>query len=134
MEKKLYQSLLLAIAKEGISTDDAKELIFTLLPAIFTGICTKYKIEENEDRYTDAMLLVKMVADRAMDYFADYVPEDPEDDNPRFCTYKIMVANDDGSDEFDGVIYQTEYAAKKRMHEALAGDFAGLDLYVKEID
>ena len=75
MEKKLYQSLLLAIAKDGISTDDAKELIYTLLPALFTGICTKYHISENEDRYTDAMLLLKMAADRSLDYFADYEPE-----------------------------------------------------------
>ena len=71
MEKKLYQLLLLAIAKEGISTKDAKELIYTLLPAIFTGICTKYDIKEDEDRYTDAVLLIKTVADRAMDYFID---------------------------------------------------------------
>lgn len=75
MEKKLYQSLLLAIAKDGISADDAKEIIYTLLPALFTGICTKYEISENEDRYTDAMLLLKMAADRSLDYFADYVPE-----------------------------------------------------------
>lgn len=46
MEKKLYQSFLLAIAKDGISTEDAKEIIFTLLPALFTGICTKYEITE----------------------------------------------------------------------------------------
>lgn len=133
MEKKLYKALLTAIAKDGISTDDAKELIYTLLPAIFTGLCTKYEISEKEDRYTDAMLFLKMASDRALDYFADYEPEDPEDDNPTFCTYKIMVANEDGSDEFDGVVYQTEYAAKKRMHEALAGEFFGLDLYVKEV-
>lgn len=76
MEKKLYQSLLLAIAKDGISTEDAKEIIFTLLPALFTGICTRYEITEDEDRYTDAMLLLKMAADRSLDYFADYVPEE----------------------------------------------------------
>ena len=133
MEKKLYQSLLLAIAKNGISADDAKEIIYTLLPAIFTGLCTKYEITEDDERYADTLLYTKMMSDRALDYFADYVPEDSEDDNPQFCTYKIMVANEDGSDEFDGVIYQTEYAAKKRMHEALAGEFFGLDLYVKEV-
>lgn len=72
MEKKLYQALLLAIAKEGISTDDAKELIYTLLPAIFTGLCTKYEITEKEDRYTDAILFLRMASDRALDYFADY--------------------------------------------------------------
>ena len=71
MERKLYQLLLLAIAKEGISTTDAKELIYTLLPAIFTGICTKYHIKEDEDRYADAVLLIKTAADRAMDYFID---------------------------------------------------------------
>ena len=77
MEKKLYQSLLLAIAKDGISADDAKEIIYTLLPAIFTGLCTKYKItEDDDDRYVDTILYVKMMADRSLDYFADYQPED----------------------------------------------------------
>ena len=133
MEKKLYQSLLLAIAKEGITLEDAKEMLYTLLPALFTGVCTHYRIDEKDEAYADALLYLKMAADRALDYFADYEPEDSEDDNPKFCTYKIMVANEDGSDEFDGVIYQTEYAAKKRMHEALAGEFFGLDLYVKEV-
>lgn len=76
MEKKLYQALLLAIATEGISTDDAKELIYTLLPAIFTGLCTKYEITEKEDRYSDAILFLKMASDRALDYFVDYEPEE----------------------------------------------------------
>ena len=76
MEKKLYQSLLLAIAKDGISADDAKEIIYTLLPAIFTGLCTKYEIAEYDDRYVDTILYVKMMADRSIDYFADYQPKE----------------------------------------------------------
>ena len=76
MEKKLYQSLLLAIASAGITTDDAKELLNTLLPAILTGLCTEYEIAQNEARYDDAILLLKQICDRALDYFVDYEPEE----------------------------------------------------------
>lgn len=75
MEKKLYQSLLLAIAKEGIKLEDAKEILYTLLPAIFTGICTHYEIDENDVAYDDTLLYLKMTADRALDYFIDHEPE-----------------------------------------------------------
>lgn len=76
MEKKLYKQFLLAIASGGITSDDAKELLNTLLPAIFTGLCTEYEITQNEDRYTDTILLLKMICDRALDYFIDYEPEE----------------------------------------------------------
>lgn len=75
MEKKLYKQFLLAIASGGITSDDAKELLNTLLPSIFTGLCTEYEITQNEDRY-DAILLLKMICDRALDYFVDYEPEE----------------------------------------------------------
>lgn len=76
MEKKLYQSLLLAIACVGITTDDAKELLNTLLPSIFTGLCTEYEITQEDDRYDDAILSLKTICDRALDYFVDYEPEE----------------------------------------------------------
>jgi hypothetical protein len=76
MEKKLYQSLLLAIASEGITTDDAKELLNTLIPAIFTGLCTEYEITQDDSRYDDAILLLKQICDRALDYFVDYESEE----------------------------------------------------------
>ena len=76
MEKKLYQSLLLAIAKGGISSEDAKEIIFTLLPALFTGICTMYNITENDARYDDTISFLRATTDMALYYFVDYQPED----------------------------------------------------------
>ena len=76
MEKKLYRQILLAIASGGITTDDAKKLLNTLLPAIFTGLCTEYEITENDARYDDAILLLRQVCDRAMDFFVDYQPEE----------------------------------------------------------
>lgn len=76
MEKKLYKQFLLAIACEGITTDEAKELLNTLLPSIFTGLCTEYEITQKEDRYDDAILLLKTICDRALDYFLDYEPEE----------------------------------------------------------
>lgn len=76
MEKKLYKQFLLAIASEGITTDDAKELLNTLIPAIFTGLCTEYEITQNDARYDDAILLLRQICDRALDYFADYEPEE----------------------------------------------------------
>ena len=76
MEQKLYKQFLLSIASGGITTDDAKELLNTLLPAIFTGLCTEYEITENDPRYDDAIFLLRTIADRAMDYFIDYQPEE----------------------------------------------------------
>ena len=75
MEKKLYKQFLLSIASAGITTDDAKELLNTLLPAIFTGLCTEYEITQDDSRYDDAILLLKQICDRALDYFVDYEPE-----------------------------------------------------------
>ena len=76
MEKKLYQQILLAIASGGITTKDVKELLNTLLPAIFNGLCTEYEITENDARYDDAILLLRQICDGAMDYFVNYQPEE----------------------------------------------------------
>lgn len=76
MEQKLYKQFLLSIASGGITSDDAKELLNTLLPAIFTGLCTEYIITPEDTRYDNAILFIKQICDRAMDYFIDYQPEE----------------------------------------------------------
>lgn len=127
MEKKLYQSLLLAIASGGITTEDAKELLNTLLPTIFTGLCTEYEITENDPRYDDTILLLRTTADMALDYFVDYQPEPIK-------KYKIMFyheCSDPGYEEYDGVIYKDFETANDVMNDVKRT--FGYDCYLKVV-
>ena len=127
MEKKLYQSLLLAIAKEGITLEDAKEMLYTLLPALFTGVCTHYRIDEKDEAYADALLYLKMASDRALDYFADYEPEHEK-------KYKIMFyheCSDPSYEEYDVIIYDDLDTANDVMDDVKRT--FGYDCYLKEV-
>jgi len=73
MEKKLYQNLLLAIASTGITTTEAKDLLLTLIPAIFTGVCEEYNIATSDtDRINDLVAFFQRYADSAIEKFIEF--------------------------------------------------------------
>lgn len=77
MEKKLYQSLLLAIASTGITTNEAKDILLTLIPAIFTGVCEEYNIASSDTEHiNDLVVFLKRYTDSALENFIDFDPEE----------------------------------------------------------
>lgn len=77
MEKKLYQNLLLAIASTGITTNEAKDILLTLIPAIFTGVCEEYNIATSDtERINDLVCFLKRYTDSALETFIDFDSEE----------------------------------------------------------